>query len=282
MCGRCASAPSAPGRRAARRSPPGKALAPPPSRTNAATVTVCSSFPGDAGTLRPSFRTVNLRLEVGLARILRPVSRDSRARRGRRIRHGPHDFTTGPRRRATDRGADLTIEGFHVVHEFMPRFRDTDAMGHINNAVYIIYLEVARQEYWRALDGTQDYRRVPFILAHVTVTSSPRRWSTRRCSSAAAARHRQRRERDDAAGHRRQARARGVPGALERARRDRARDRRKSTSACGPVMVRAEPSGSAPSYRRAPTAGCRAPQPPTPSSSRTPVRHGRSHDAGPE
>ncbi len=74
-----------------------------------------------------------------------------------------------PLRRATDRGFALTIEGFHVVHEFMPRFRDTDAMGHINNAVYITYLEVARQEYWRALDGTQDYRRVPFILAHVTV-----------------------------------------------------------------------------------------------------------------
>ena len=42
-------------------------------------------------------------------------------------------------------------------------------MGHINNAVYITYLEVGRQEYWRALDGTADYRRVPFILAHVTV-----------------------------------------------------------------------------------------------------------------
>jgi acyl-CoA thioester hydrolase len=52
--------------------------------------------------------------------------------------------------------------------EIRPRFRDTDAMGHVNNAVYITYLEVARQEYWRALDGTADYRRVPFILAHVT------------------------------------------------------------------------------------------------------------------
>lgn len=63
----------------------------------------------------------------------------------------------------------MTIDGFRVVHDMMPRFRDTDAMGHINNAVYVTYLEVARQEYWRALDGTQDYRRVPFILAHVTI-----------------------------------------------------------------------------------------------------------------
>jgi acyl-CoA thioester hydrolase len=58
---------------------------------------------------------------------------------------------------------------FTVVHEIVPRFRDTDAMGHINNAVYITYLEVARQIYWSRLDAHADYRRVPFILAHVTV-----------------------------------------------------------------------------------------------------------------
>jgi acyl-CoA thioester hydrolase len=58
---------------------------------------------------------------------------------------------------------------FTVVHELHPRFRDTDAMGHVNNAVYITYLEVARQEYWRALNGTRDYGRVPFILAHVSI-----------------------------------------------------------------------------------------------------------------
>ena len=58
---------------------------------------------------------------------------------------------------------------FTVVHEIVPRFRDTDAMGHINNAVYVTYLEVARQVYWARLDAHSDYRRVPFILAHVTV-----------------------------------------------------------------------------------------------------------------
>lgn len=63
----------------------------------------------------------------------------------------------------------MTIPGFRVVHELRPRFRDTDAMGHINNAVYVTYLEVARQEYWLALDRNPDYRRVPFILAHVTI-----------------------------------------------------------------------------------------------------------------
>jgi acyl-CoA thioester hydrolase len=55
-----------------------------------------------------------------------------------------------------------------VKHELRPRFRDTDAMGHINNAVYITYLEVARQAYWAEFDAQSDYRRVPFTLAHVT------------------------------------------------------------------------------------------------------------------
>ena len=58
---------------------------------------------------------------------------------------------------------------FTVVHEIVPRFRDTDAMGHINNAVYVTYLEVARQAYWRRMSEDPDYRRVPFILAHVEI-----------------------------------------------------------------------------------------------------------------
>lgn len=56
-----------------------------------------------------------------------------------------------------------------VVSPLRPRFRDTDAMGHINNAVYVTYLEVARQEYWRAFRQDEDYRVVPFILAHVSI-----------------------------------------------------------------------------------------------------------------
>ena len=54
-----------------------------------------------------------------------------------------------------------------VTCEIRPRFRDTDAMGHINNAVYITYLEVGRQAYWAEFDKDSDYRRVPFTLARV-------------------------------------------------------------------------------------------------------------------
>jgi acyl-CoA thioester hydrolase len=35
------------------------------------------------------------------------------------------------------------------------RFRDCDAMGHVNNAVYLTYLEEARFAYWRALWGAE-------------------------------------------------------------------------------------------------------------------------------
>ena len=63
----------------------------------------------------------------------------------------------------------MAIPGFTLSHDITPRFRDTDAMGHINNAVYVTYLEVARQEYWRAFSGNVDYRSVPFILASVKI-----------------------------------------------------------------------------------------------------------------
>ena len=61
------------------------------------------------------------------------------------------------------------MNGYTVVTRLEPRFRDTDAMGHINNAVYVTYIEVARQEYWKRLTGARDYGSVPFILAHVTI-----------------------------------------------------------------------------------------------------------------
>jgi len=66
------------------------------------------------------------------------------------------------------RGGDAPPATFTVVHAIVPRFRDTDAMGHINNVVYITYLEVARQVYWERLTGVSDYGSVPFILASVT------------------------------------------------------------------------------------------------------------------
>ena len=61
------------------------------------------------------------------------------------------------------------MDDFRLWVPVRPRFRDTDAMGHLNNAVYVTYFEVARTEYWRAMTGDANYQRVPFILAHTTI-----------------------------------------------------------------------------------------------------------------
>jgi acyl-CoA thioester hydrolase len=42
----------------------------------------------------------------------------------------------------------------HVFsHPIEVRFRDCDPLGHVNNAVYLTYLEQARLFYWRSLWG---------------------------------------------------------------------------------------------------------------------------------
>lgn len=44
------------------------------------------------------------------------------------------------------------------------RFRDLDALGHVNNAVYLSYLELARVEYWRRVVRSLEFG---FLLARV-------------------------------------------------------------------------------------------------------------------
>lgn len=61
------------------------------------------------------------------------------------------------------------MQGYRVTAPIQPRFRDTDAMGHLNNAVYVTYFEVARMEYWRQMTGDENYQLVPFILAHTSI-----------------------------------------------------------------------------------------------------------------
>jgi acyl-CoA thioester hydrolase len=53
--------------------------------------------------------------------------------------------------------------------EVQTRFRDTDAMGHVNNAVYLSYLELGRMEYVRQVFGVTHYSGVDFILARAEV-----------------------------------------------------------------------------------------------------------------
>jgi acyl-CoA thioester hydrolase len=45
-------------------------------------------------------------------------------------------------------------------HTLDVRFRDCDPMGHVNNAVYLTYLEQARFAHWREVWGV-DFERLP-------------------------------------------------------------------------------------------------------------------------
>lgn len=49
------------------------------------------------------------------------------------------------------------------------RFRDTDGMGHVNNAVFFTYLELARERYMRELFSLEDYGKVDYILARAEI-----------------------------------------------------------------------------------------------------------------
>ena len=47
------------------------------------------------------------------------------------------------------------------------RYNDYDTKGHVNNAVFLTYFEMARERAWiDALDGDADF---PFILAEATI-----------------------------------------------------------------------------------------------------------------
>jgi len=61
------------------------------------------------------------------------------------------------------------MEGFRVAVAVQTRFRDADPFGHINNAAYATYLEMARAEYYRVVLGLKDYRRVDFILGDLHI-----------------------------------------------------------------------------------------------------------------
>jgi acyl-CoA thioester hydrolase len=51
-------------------------------------------------------------------------------------------------------------------HRVEVRFRDCDPLGHVNNAVYLTYLEQARLFHWRALwgFGMDSAPRVPGVI----------------------------------------------------------------------------------------------------------------------
>jgi acyl-CoA thioester hydrolase len=49
------------------------------------------------------------------------------------------------------------------------RWRDLDAFRHVNNAVLVSYLEVARSELWRVHFGCAGPMDIPFVIARLEV-----------------------------------------------------------------------------------------------------------------
>jgi len=66
---------------------------------------------------------------------------------------------------------DVRLPEFPCVVGVEVRFRDLDAMGHVNNAVYLTYFEQARLAFWRAIhpggapDEAIDPAQIGFVLA---------------------------------------------------------------------------------------------------------------------
>lgn len=50
-----------------------------------------------------------------------------------------------------------------------PRFRDLDGMAHVNNAVFLTYLEIARSEWFLELNPDASAEDFSFILARVEI-----------------------------------------------------------------------------------------------------------------
>jgi acyl-CoA thioester hydrolase len=68
-------------------------------------------------------------------------------------------MTSGPAR-----AVSAWMDGWYVV-PWEVTFRDLDSFGHVNNAVYFTYFELARTQLWFAITGGRKAGDVSFIVA---------------------------------------------------------------------------------------------------------------------
>ena len=61
------------------------------------------------------------------------------------------------------------MEGFRLVHAQEVTFRDLDVFGHVNNAVYLTYLENARIGYMREVLAIESLEDLLVIVAKVNI-----------------------------------------------------------------------------------------------------------------
>ena len=61
------------------------------------------------------------------------------------------------------------MDGYTFSCPIQIRWRDLDAFGHVNNATFASYLEMARTEVWTALFGGRDALAIPFFVKRLEI-----------------------------------------------------------------------------------------------------------------
>ncbi len=61
------------------------------------------------------------------------------------------------------------MEGFPFVHREVVRFGDLDALGHVNNAVFLTYVESARVAFLAHLGLVRSPDELAFVVARVEI-----------------------------------------------------------------------------------------------------------------
>jgi acyl-CoA thioester hydrolase len=64
---------------------------------------------------------------------------------------------------------DLGLDKFDVSTDIQLRFRDTDMLGHVNNVVYVTWMELGRMAYTDKYLPNIDWNVEGFILANVNI-----------------------------------------------------------------------------------------------------------------
>jgi acyl-CoA thioester hydrolase len=77
-------------------------------------------------------------------------------------------WRTNPK--GTDKKADIInqLDSFKYKTALETRFADFDMMGHVNNAVYFTYMEIARSKYW-AQAIHWDWKKTGVVLAQAAL-----------------------------------------------------------------------------------------------------------------
>ena len=61
------------------------------------------------------------------------------------------------------------MDGYPFSCPIQVRWRDLDAFGHVNNATFASYLEMARTEVWTELFGGREALAIPFFVKRLAI-----------------------------------------------------------------------------------------------------------------